>query len=115
MTWLKWYYQEENSWSLIQAGTWMPILDKWYTDSSLTDKWINNPNFPDHDTYKSAVVDYAKNNSQSTAWYTVAGTDVFNTSLGNALSYVWTGDKTAQQAMDDAYDELNGIFTDNNK
>ena len=115
MEWLKWYYQEENSWDLIAAGTWMPILDKWYTQSDLTDKWINNPNFPDHDTYKSAVVDYAKNNSQSTAWYTVAGTDVFNTSLGNALSYVWTGDKTAQKAMDDAYDELNGIFTDNNQ
>ena len=115
MTWLKWYYQEENSWSLIEAGTWMPILDKWYTDSTLTDKWINNPNFPDHDTYKSAVVDYAKNNSKSTAWYTVAGTDVFNTSLATALSYVWTGDKTAQQAMDEYYDELNGIFTENNQ
>lgn len=115
MTWLKWYYQEENSWDLIKAGTWMPILDKWYTDPTLTDKWINNDNFPDHDTYKSAVVDYAKDYSKSTAWYSVAGTDVFNTELGTALSYVWTGDMTAQQAMDQYYNDLNGIFTENNQ
>ena len=29
-----------------------------------TDKWINNPNYPDKDMYKSAVVDYAMNNAQ---------------------------------------------------
>lgn len=75
MEWLKWYYQEENSWSLIEAGTWMPILDSWYTDAEKTDKWIDNPNFPDKDMYKSAVVDYAKDNMVSTSWYYVNGTD----------------------------------------
>ena len=80
MEWLKWYYQEENSWSLIEAGTWMPILDSWYTDAEKTDKWIDNPNFPDKDMYKSAVVDYAKDNMVSTSWYYVNGTDEFNVS-----------------------------------
>ena len=74
MEWLKWYYQEENSWSLIEAGTWMPILDSWYTDAEKTDKWIDTPNFPDKDMYKSAVVDYAKDNMVSTSWYYVNGT-----------------------------------------
>ena len=115
MEWLKWYYQEENSWALIEAGTWMPILEKWYTDSALTSKWIDNPNYPDHDMYKSAVVDYAMQNAKSTAWYYVNGTDVFNTTLDTALSFVWTGDKTAKDAINEYYPELNDIFTENNK
>lgn len=114
MTWLKWYMQETNSWSLIEAGTWMPILESYYTDQELTDKWIKNPNFPEAKMYESAVVDYAMNNAVSTAWYYVNATDVFNTTLDTALSYVWTGDKTAKEAIDMYYNELNKIFKDNN-
>ena len=114
MTWLKWYYQEENSWSLIEAGTWMPILDKWYTDDEFTNKWIDNPNYPDHDMYKSAVVDYARENSQSTAWYYINATDEFNATLDSAFSAVWSGDQTMKEAIDEYYDELNDIFSTNN-
>lgn len=115
MTWLKWYYQEENSWSLIEAGTWMPILESWYTDPELTDKWISNPNYPEKEMYQAAVVDYAKDNSQSTSWYYVNGTEEFNATMDTVLSYVWTGDMTAQEALDQYYDELNGIFMENNQ
>ncbi len=114
MTWLKWYFQEENSWDLIENGTWMPILESWYTDAELTNKWINNENYPEASMYKSAVVDYAMNNSSSTAWYYVSGTDVFNTTLDTAMSYVWTGDMTAKEAIDKYYVELNSIFMENN-
>ncbi|MDD3413174.1 MAG: sugar ABC transporter substrate-binding protein [Lachnospiraceae bacterium] len=115
MTWLKWYAQEENSWSLIEAGTWMPILDSWYTEQELTDKWISNPNFPEKEMYQSAVVDYAKDNSKSASWYYVNGTEEFNSTLTTVLSYVWTGDMTAQDALNQYYDELNGIFEENNQ
>ena len=114
MTWLKWYYQEENSWSLIEAGTWMPILDSWYTDQTKTDKWISNPNFPEKEMYQTAVVDYARDNSQSTSWYYVNGTEEFNSTLDTVFSYIWTGDMTAQEALDQYYDELNSIFEENN-
>lgn len=114
MEWLKWYAQEENSWDLIEAGTWMPILESWYTDEEQTNKWIDNPNYPDHDMYKSAVVDYAYEYSQSTSWYYVAATDEFNTALDAAMSYVWTGDKTAQEAMDEYMPEFEEIFEENN-
>lgn len=110
MTWLKWYYQEENSWDLIEAGTWMPILESWYTDEAKTSKWIDNPNYPAHDMYKSAVVDYARDNSKSTAWYYVSGTDEFNTMLDTVFSYIWTGDMTAQDALNQYYEDLNDIF-----
>ena len=114
MTWLKWYYQEENSWDLIEAGTWMPILDKWYNEEELTNKWIDNDNFPQHDEYKSAVVDYAKNNSKSTAWYYVNGTDEFNATLDTAFSSVWSGDQTMAEAIAENKDELQEIFDESN-
>ncbi|MBP1756159.1 MAG: extracellular solute-binding protein family 1, partial [Firmicutes bacterium] len=47
MEWIKWYGQEENNWdSLIATGIWMPRLDKYYKDETLTHKWVDNPNFP---------------------------------------------------------------------
>ena len=106
MEWIKWYAQEENSWGLIESGIWMPTLEKWYTDEALISKWIDNPNFPDHDEYKSAVVDYALNNSHSASWYYVNNTNDFNTFLGSILGEVWTGNKTAKQAINDGYKSL---------
>ena len=114
MEWLKWYYQEENSWSLIEAGTWMPILDSWYTDPEKTDKWINNPNYPDKDMYKSAVVDYAMNNAQSTSWYYVNGTEEFNATLDSVFSSVWAGEETMEEAINENLEELQDIFAENN-
>ena len=115
MTWLKWYCDETNNWDLIKAGTWMPILESWYTDAAKTDQWIGNENFPDKAMYKSAVVDYTLKYAKSTSWYYVSGTDVFNASLNVALSYIWNGDKTAKDAIDMYYNEMNGIFADSNK
>lgn len=115
MEWLKWYYQEENSWSLIEAGTWMPILDSWYTDAEKTDKWISNPNYPEKEMYKSAVVDYAKNNSKSTSWYYVNGTEEFNATLETVFSSVWAGEKSMKDAIAENKDELVSIFEENNQ
>ena len=106
MEWIKWYLREENSWALIESGIWMPILDKWYTDEALTRKWVENPNFPDYNDYKSAVVDYAKDYSRSTSWYYVNNTVDFNTLLGSLLGEVWTGNKTAKEAINGGYNAL---------
>ena len=64
--------------------------------------------------YKNAVVEYAKNNSQSTAWYYVNATDEFNATLDSAFSAVWSGDQTMQEAIDEYYEALNDIFSSNN-
>ncbi len=110
MEWIKWYMQEENSWALIESGIWMPILDKWYTDDELTRKWVENPNFPPYDEYKSAVVDYAKEYSKSTSWYYVNNTNDFNTLLGSILGEVWTGKMSAKQAIETNYPALVSAF-----
>lgn len=114
MEWLKWYYQEENSWALISTGIWMPILDKWYTDEEMTHKWVDNPNFPPYEEYKSAVVDYAKSTARSASWYYVNNTVDFNNLLTSVLGDVWTGKITAEEAITQNIDALKAAYEGNN-
>jgi multiple sugar transport system substrate-binding protein len=113
MEWLKWYSQEDNNWDLISSGIWMPILEEWYTDETLTHKWVDNPNFPPYDDYKPAAVDYAMNNSKSTSWYYVNNTNDFNDLLGSTLGNVWTGDQTAEEAISGQLDALKAAYEGN--
>jgi len=99
MEWLKWYAQEENSWFLIESGIWMPVLEKWYTDETLTRKWVENPAFPPYDEYKAAVVDFAMNYARPASWYYVNHTVDFNTLLASTLGPVWTGTRSAREAI----------------
>lgn len=113
MEFIKWYMQEENSWdSLIATGIWMPILEEYYTDETLTRKWVENPNFPAYDEYKAAVVDYAMSSAQSTCWYYVPHTTEFIEYLRSILGPVWTGEQTAADALANGYNTLNSIFLD---
>ncbi|WP_241243137.1 ABC transporter substrate-binding protein [Paenibacillus whitsoniae] len=100
MEWLKWYTAEENNWGLISSGIWMPTLKKWYTDEKLTHKWVDNPNFPPYNEYKSAVVDYALSPAARPAsWFYTNHTTDFNTLLGSILGDVWTGKTSAKDAI----------------
>ena len=114
MEFIKWYMKEENSWdSLIATGIWMPILEEYYTNEELTHKWVDNPNFPDYEEYKAAVVDYAMSSAKSTCWYYTPHTNEFITYLRSVLGPVWTGETTAEKAINDGYDALNAILQDN--
>ena len=114
MEWVKWYAQEENSWGLIESGIWMPVLKKWYTDENLTKKWAGNPNFPPYAQYKSAVVDYAVKYAKPASWYYVNNTIDFNTLLGSLLGEVWTGNKTAKDAITKGYTSLVAAYKGSN-
>ncbi|ACT00328.1 ABC transporter substrate-binding protein [Paenibacillus sp. JDR-2] len=114
MEWLKWYNSEENNWALISSGIWMPTLEKWYTDETLTHKWVENPNFPAYDEYKSAVVDYAQSSAARPAsWFYTNNTTEFNTLLGSVLGDVWTGKTTAKDAISKNLDALKAAHTGN--
>ncbi|MEA4998406.1 MAG: sugar ABC transporter substrate-binding protein [Candidatus Limiplasma sp.] len=99
MTWLKWYAKEENAWGLIESGIWMPVLSSYYTDEALTRKWVENPNFPPYEEYKTAVVDYALANARPTSWYWVNNTNLFNDALSTILAPCWSGNATVADAI----------------
>lgn len=114
MEWLKWYNSEENNWELISSGIWMPTLDKWYKDETLTRKWVENPNFPPYDEYKSAVVDYAQSPAaRPAAWFYTNYTTDFNTLLGSVLGDVWTGKTTAKEAITKNLEALKAVHAGN--
>lgn len=106
MEWLKWYAQEKNSWGTIESGIWMPVTSSYYTDETLTHKWVDNPNFPPYDEYKSAVVDYAFNNARPTSWYWVNNTNLFNDALSSILAPCWSGNDTVANAITSNIDAL---------
>ena len=64
--------------------------------------------------YKSAVVDYAMNNAQSTSWYYLNGTEEFNATLDSVFSSVWAGEETMEEAINENLEELQDIFAENN-
>ncbi len=106
MEWLKWYAREENAWGLIEGGIWMPVLSSYYTDEALTRKWVENPNFPPYEEYKTAVVDYALNNARPTSWYWVNNTNLFNDALSSILAPAWSGNTTVAEAITAHLDQL---------
>jgi multiple sugar transport system substrate-binding protein len=113
MEWIKWYTGIEHNWdNLIATGIWMPTFTEYYTDETLTHKWVDNPNFPAYDEYKSAVVDYAVSDAaRQTAWYYTNNTNDFNTLLQSILGDVWTGAKTAEQVITENIDALKAAHT----
>ncbi len=81
-------------------------MEEWYTNEEMTHRWVDNPNFPPYDEYKSAVVDYAREYARPTAWYYVNNTVDFNNLLGAVLGEVWNGNQTAEQAITENIDAL---------
>ena len=98
MEFIKFMTDVEAVWdTLVASGIWMPNKMKYYTEPALTARWINNPNFPEN--YKVAVVDYTLSHAKPAAWYYTPNTGEFNTLLQSILGDVWTGARTAQQAI----------------
>lgn len=106
MEFLKWYSREENNWELISNGTWAPVLSSYYEDEEMTHKWLDNPNFPDYEMSKAVLVDYVNECAVPTAWYFTNNTTDFNELLGSVLGAVWTGEKTAAEAINENIDAL---------
>ena len=106
MEFLKWYSREENNWGLISEGTWAPVLSSYYEDDEMTHKWLDNPNFPEFEMSKAVLVDYVNECAVPTAWYYTNNTTDFNELLGSILGSVWTGESTADEAINGNLDAL---------
>jgi len=99
---LAWFAATENNWGLIEGGIWMPRYESWYRDEAKMREWADNDNHPNFDDYRSAVIEYSLTNAVSAGWHWVPGFDAFLPELATALAPVWSGDQTAQDALDAA-------------
>ncbi len=114
MEFVKWYSKEENNWDgLIATGIWMPVLDSYYTDDAMTHKWLDNPAYPPFEEAKPVLVDFAMEYSQPASWYYVNNTVNFNELLSSVLGDVWTGKKTAEEAITGNIDALVAAYEGN--
>lgn len=114
MEFIAWYTQEENSWNLIDTGIWMPLLQKYYEGGEWTDQWLKSENFPvkDYDMAKSVLVDYTNAAAKGACWYYTPNTNQFIDLLRSVLSPVWTGEKTAEQAITESFADLSVAIED---
>ncbi len=114
MEWIKWNNQIDNTWPLVIAGIVPPIFKKYYTDETLTHKWLDNPNFPAYADYKSAAVDPVITDvTHSTAWMYAQNTNALYPLLNSVLGDVWTGKATAKDAITKALPSLQDAFAGN--
>lgn len=111
--WIKYLNDIDSAWDgLIATGIWPPIFEKYYTDETLTHEWVDNPNFPAYDDYKSVVVDTTINNEYThpTAWMYAENTADLYPLVNSILGDVWTGNTTAEEAITSNYDALLAAF-----
>jgi len=99
---LAWFAATENNWGLIEGGIWMPRYESWYRDEARMREWADNDNHPDFDDYRSAVIEFSLTNAVSAGWHWVPGYDAFIPELATALTPVWSGAQTAQEALNAA-------------
>ncbi len=109
MDFIRWYTKEENSWPMIESGIWMPLLSTYYTDDAAIDAWLRDPDFALADEYgaaRSVLVDYTRECAVPTGWYYTPHTDRYHALLQEVLAPVWTGEQTAQEALEAAAEAL---------
>jgi multiple sugar transport system substrate-binding protein len=98
----RWRYSPERI-DLYKRGLWMPIQGDYYTDPAKIDSWINGipGTFPAES--KDVFIDYALNNAYPPPIYSIKNFgQIMNEGVTPALQAVFAGEKSAQEAMDEA-------------
>lgn len=84
--------------NLYKGGLLMPAPTEWYTDPELKAQWTDDPSRPSG--YDGAVIDMLMNHSHQTPTGYVVNFSKIMDLVNPALDLVWSGEHTAQEAMD---------------
>jgi multiple sugar transport system substrate-binding protein len=93
---------------IIRTGAWLPNEEKWYTDHEYLDKWITAPNFTPE--AKTVLVDYAMQGTAQWAAYGCAPWARMVKITDPAMDAVWSGKKTAAEAVAEFMPQIRPIF-----
>lgn len=109
---LKWMTSGEGTKDLITSGLWLPTVKKWYTDEELIKEWAIKPGHSDG--FREAILEQALNNSVPDVGYYLKNSVKINSIIGPALDQVWSGEKTAEEALTEiepkVTPELKGVY-----
>jgi len=105
--WIQWFV--ENQGFLIDIGIWMPRYESMFTNEAEMG-WAQTPAFPPFEDFRPAVIDFSANYATPAAWHWVPNMEPFLEELSSILAPVWSGDQTAQEALDAGYAALSAII-----
>jgi multiple sugar transport system substrate-binding protein len=90
--------------NLFGRGLWMPISGEYYTDPELTAQWLDAVPGVYPPESRDVLIDYAYNYSQKplpNVWLKNLA-QIQNEAIQPAVDLIWSGEATAQEAMDQA-------------
>jgi multiple sugar transport system substrate-binding protein len=97
---------------LYQRGLWMPLEMKYYTEQTEIEKWTNNEYHPEG--FLDAGVDYFLNHSVHSTDWTFKNWSVIGPRVTAGLDFIYSGEKTARQALDDLAPEIQPLLAGRN-
>lgn len=92
---------------LYKTGLLMPAPLEWYTDPELKTQWTDHPSRPSG--YDGAVIDMLLNHSHQTPTGYVVNFSQIMDLVNPALDLVWSGEQTAQQALDSIAEQAQAL------
>jgi len=99
----RWRYSPERI-DLYKRGLWMPIQQDYYTDEAKIAAWLDAEEgvFPPES--RDVFIDYALNNAplQPPGYWLKNLNQILNDAVTPALDLIWTGERPAQEALDEA-------------
>lgn len=109
-SWLlfKWLANPDSVMNLMAGGLWMPLLKDWYTDEELVAKWAKD-NAAHPPEYLDAVMRASMEYGMAVPVYNVKNYGQISALVNPAFDEIWSGAKTAQEAMDGIADEVNKL------
>ena len=83
----------------------MPVEEKYYTDDEMIKVWTDNEAHPEE--YRTAVVDYAINNSTRYFAERMKNYEEIDKVITPAMERIQTGEEDVQTVMDEVAGQLN--------
>ena len=99
----RWRYSPDRI-DLYRRGLWMPIAQDSYTDQTKIAAWIDAEEGVYPENARDVFIDYALNNApyQTPGYWLKNLNQILLEAVTPALDLIWTGEATAQAAMDQA-------------
>ena len=98
------FHNDPTQVDLYAKGLWMPLQLDYYTDSAKTAEWLDAIPGVYPPESRGVLIDYTLNNTlrQPPAYWLKNANQIFSEAIDPAISKLWAGEATAQEAMDQA-------------